>query len=207
MLLQSGSRVMFFGDSIVKASDNSKIGYARLVRDWITANHPSLGVTVMSSGVSGDRVKQLQDRFAKHVTPKLPTIVVVSIGVNDAGCNGKTPTPLATYESGLRDVIAKVQAINALPVLATPALIGERIIAGNPLDAQLETYCDKSREIAVDLDVALVDLRAACLAHLAKYNVKDVAEGVLTDDEVHPIAEGHRVWADAMLRVLADRGV
>ncbi len=202
MIIPANSRVLFFGDSITKASDASSSGFVRKMRTWLANNRAADNITIDDSGVSGDRVAHLLARFTAHVANRSPrpTHLIVFIGINDAGAGGTVPTPMATYEAGLRSLIAQTQALGITPVLASPAVIGEKLDGGNPLDAQVDSYVATSALVADDLDVEFVNTRAAFFAFLNKYNVENDPYGVLLpSDLVHPNAMGHLVLADAFL--------
>ena len=201
--LKPGDRIIFLGDSTTQAGDQTG-GYVTIVRDTLTARHPELGLQIIGTGVSGDKVPDLQERLYRDVLSNDPTIVFVYAGVNDVWHSIKAAggTPLDRYKEGLRVIIGRVTAAGARVLLCTPAVVGERHDGTNPLDGMLDEYTAVSRQLAGELKVPLVDLRKTFLNYLRKHNPENGASGILTYDGVHLNAEGHRLVAREVLKVL-----
>ncbi len=149
---------------------------------------------------------QLQDRFERDVISKKPTVVVIYIGINDVWHFDKhgTGPPKDQYESGLRDVISKIQRSGARIVLCTPSVIGEKRHGGNKFDAMLDEYSDISRRVAKELGARICDLRETFFHYLATHNPENKAEGVLTVDAVHLNDAGNRLVADTIVEAIAE---
>jgi lysophospholipase L1-like esterase len=213
--LRSGDRLLFVGDSITAAAEG-RDGFVTLVRNTL-AKHPELNVTVLSSGVPGMKATGYAGwRTAVALRPWMPSVVFYYIGVNDVWhreqrFGGKGTDPLE-YETALRKTIGAVQEGGAVVVLATPAVIGEKIDGTNdlraampnipskdadpmPADAPLEQYCTISRKVAAEMDVELCDLRAAFLTELKASNPENKVMGILTTDGVHLNAAGNALVA------------
>lgn len=201
-----GETIVFFGDSITQAGVGPK-GYVTLIEQAI-AGRPegSNGASIVGAGISGHKVPDLEARFDRDVAAKGPTIVVIYIGINDvwhgAMFGEDRGTPIDEFDAGLRRLVAKIQALGALPILATPSVIGESYAGDNELDAKLDTFSDVTRGIAKELGLPLCDLRKAFQDHLAIFNRENVDKGVLTSDTVHLSEAGNRLVADAVARVL-----
>jgi hypothetical protein len=61
--------------------------------------------------------------------------------------------------------------------------------------------------VSAETKAPLIDLRAACIAHLAEHNKADAKEGVLTTDGVHLTPAGDQFIAAMMVEGLQKAGV
>jgi len=206
--LVKGDRIVFLGDSITQGGGGPK-GYITLVKNTLTAECKDLGIEVFNAGISGNKVPNLQGRLDRDVLARKPTIVFIYIGINDVWhwrkqANGemKGGTPKDEFESGLKDLIARIKAAKARVVLCTPSVIGEKPDGSNERDAMLEEYSEISRKVAAETAVQLNDLRKAFLAYEKEHNTEKKPRGVLTGDGVHLNAAGNKFVAAQMLGAL-----
>jgi lysophospholipase L1-like esterase len=198
---------VFFGDSITEAGAGPH-GYVTLARQALAAATPAAPPEVIGAGISGNRVPDLLARLDRDVLARKPDVVVIYIGINDVwhSQNGRG-TPTGEFEKGLRTLVDKIRAIGAKAVLCTPTVIGEKQAGTNPLDSMLDEYADITRGVATDMKAPLIDLRKACVAHLAEHNKADAKEGILTTDGVHLTPAGDqffRMVAEGMLCELCE---
>lgn len=202
-----GPRIVFLGDSITEAGAGPH-GYVTLARQTLAAASPAAPPEVIGAGISGNRVPDLLARLDRDVLARKPDVVVVYIGINDVwhSQNGRG-TPKAEFDNGLRTIVEKIRAIGGTPVLCTPTVIGEKKSGTNPLDDMLDEYADITRGVAADVKAPLIDLRAACVAHLAEHNEADAKEGILTTDGVHLTAGGNAFLAARMVEGLQEAGI
>ena len=198
------ARIVFFGDSITEAGATPG-GYVTLIKEEFLRRGSA--TEIVGAGVSGYKVEQLQARIDKDVIARKPTTVVIYIGINDVwhwtigipGAKGSTPEE---FETGLRNVIAKIQAVGAKVILCTPSVIGEKKSGVNAEDPKLEEYSAISRRVAKETGSAMCDLRKAFVDYITDHNSDDVDRGILTTDRVHLNPAGNTFVAKEMLRVL-----
>lgn len=207
MLLRKGERILFFGDSITELGVQPK-GYVALFKEELNTRYPDLGIEIVGAGISGNKVRDLEKRIAKDVIEKKPTIVVIYIGINDvwhwAMANQKGTTK-EEFESGLREIVARISYSGAAVVLCTPTVIGEipdSTVGQNPM---LDEYCAISRKIASGTGIRLCDLHKAFDTYLLVHNPDKKEKGILTTDGVHLNDAGNRLVADEMLRFFEER--
>lgn len=86
--IKPGQKVLFIGDSITdcgRRNDFAPIGngYVRQVRDLITARYPSLELTILNTGIGGNTVRDLRDRWTDDCIRHQPDWLSVKIGIND----------------------------------------------------------------------------------------------------------------------------
>jgi lysophospholipase L1-like esterase len=190
--LKKDERIVFLGDSITQAGVNPE-GYVTVLTTAIKAAHPDLGIETFGAGISGNKVPDLQGRLEKDVLAKKPTLVFIYIGINDVwhwklDKDGKPlegGTTEELFEAGLKDMIAKINAVGARVILCTPSVIGEKHDGSNERDAMLDAYSVIGRKVATETNSQLVDLRKAFIDHLKANNAENQAKGILTGDSVH----------------------
>lgn len=202
--LKKGDRIVFFGDSITQAGVKPQ-GYVTVLSEAIKAAHPDLGIETFGAGISGNKVPSLQSRLEKDVLAKKPTLVFIYIGINDVWHWKKNKdgemaggTTKDLFESGLNDIIAKLNAAGARVILCTPSVIGEKNDGSNERDAMLEDYAAISRKVAADTGSQMVDLRKAFIDHLKANNPDNKPKGILTGDGVHLNPAGNAFVAAEM---------
>jgi len=202
--LKKGDRVVFLGDSITQGGVGPK-GYVTLVKNALVEKHRDLGIEVIGAGISGNKVPDLQRRLEKDVLAKMPTVVVIFIGINDVWHGESDPargTSVEKFEEGMKDIIGRIQKAGARVIVCTPSVIGEKTGGSNKLDGRLDTYSDLSRKVAKETDSRLCDLRKAFAKHLESHNDKNKESGILTGDRVHLNDAGNKLVAETILAVL-----
>src|SRR4051812_30904703 len=88
MLLTAHQKILFAGDSITDAGRRSLAapygeGYVSMVRNFVLARYPELGLTFVNRGVAGDTVRDLDARWERDVIAERPDWLAVFIGIND----------------------------------------------------------------------------------------------------------------------------
>jgi lysophospholipase L1-like esterase len=213
--LRFGDRIVFHGDSITSQSIGPD-GFTTLLQRELAVKRPDLRVRVSATGESGRKTTALVSSLPYDVLDQQPTVVFIIIGVNDVwhraprfGGKGST---LEEYAAALRAAIDAIRQAGALPVLATPAVIGEKtdgtndmrmamtstpLTSGAPVlaDAPLDEYAAISRKVATEKDIELCDLRKAFVEYLKANNPEQKFQGILTMDGVHLSPAGNRLVA------------
>ena len=221
--LRFGDRIVFHGDSITSQSI-APDGFTTLLQRELAIKRPELRVRVFAAGESGRTTLGMVSSLPYDVLDQQPTVVFIFIGVNDVwhreprfGGKGTSPED---YAAALRAEIDAVSQAGAVPVLATPAVIGERTDGANdmrlamtktppttgdpvPGDALLEQYAAISRTVAQEKQVTLCDLRAAFLDYLKAHNPEQHFQGILTVDGVHLSTAGNRLVAEQAAQSIA----
>jgi lysophospholipase L1-like esterase len=207
--LKKNDRIVFLGDSITAAGPRPG-GYITLSAAAITKTYPDLNIELIGAGIGGHKVPDCQKRLDKDVLQKKPTIVFIYIGINDVWhwthpkvvARGKKGTTPEDFESGLKDMIKKINGVGARVILCTPTVIGEKHDGTNPDDKKLDEYAGISRKVAKETGSQLVDLRKGFIAYLKEHNTKNATEGILTSDTVHMNPAGNRLIAKFVLEAL-----
>jgi acyl-CoA thioesterase I len=198
------SRLLFIGDSITdcgRRDDKEKIGsgYPRLIRDYLWARDPDRAPVVLNTGISGNRVTHLQERWQRDVIDLKPDVLSIKIGINDVwhGLGGKNEgVPIALFIPTYRQILLQVRS--ALPqcqlVLCEPNMISPPAPAdGN--DA-LKPYVRAVNELAAEFHAdAVVRLHGAFLEAVRRR--PDIP---WAPDGVHPSSTGHMLIAREWLK-------
>ncbi len=199
--LKKGDRIIFLGDSLTELAGREQPkpqvtkGYVRLVREALEEKHKDKELVVDWVATGGHTVPDLLKRVDKDVIAKKPTIVVIQIGCNDA-----RRLPKDRFQSGLEELIGKLQAAGIQVVQCTLTSVGEKHDGTNKDDPALEAFAEIARGVAKTKDVPLNDLRKAFVTYWKKNNTDNKASGLLTYDGNHFNDEGHRFVAEQMLK-------
>lgn len=206
--LKKGDRIVFLGDSITAGATRPE-GFITLIKYSLDVAHKDLEIETIGAGISGNKVPNLQARLERDVLAKKPTIVFIYIGINDVWHWKKNNegvlaggTTKDVFETGLKDIIGKINDAGARVILCTASVIGEKADGSNERDTMLNEYCEISRKVAADTNSGMIDLRKAFLDYLKVNNKEDQPKGVLTKDGVHLNAEGNKLVAAEMLKAL-----
>jgi len=86
--IKPGSTVLFTGDSITDAGRRDAHfplgnGYAHMIVDLITARYPDHKLKFINTGISGNTVRDLYNRWTDDVIRHQPDWVSIMIGIND----------------------------------------------------------------------------------------------------------------------------
>lgn len=207
-LTKPGTVISFYGDSITWGG-----GYLNLIGKAISESERTnnLGIKLVNHGVNGGGVLTLRDGdkgtahfgntrprpFAETIAEDKPDVVVISIGVNDVWWRKTTP---GQFEKALTDLVAQAKAVGARPVLATLAIMKEKIGERN---AKCDDYAEMTRKVARNTGAVLVDLRSAFMACMESESIAVRPGGawtsdgkLLTHDGVHPNARGNQLLAE-----------
>src|SRR4051812_37609578 len=195
--LKKGDRVIFFGDSLTAlAVKDARVptgkGYVPLVREALKER----GVEVDAVATGGHKVTDLLKRVEKDVIARKPTVVVIQIGVNDAGA-GVTPEQ---FKGQLEELIDKLQKGGAQVIQCTCTCRREGYDPKDALDKKLDALADAARAIAREKKLPLVDLREAFIDYWKKNNPDNKPKGFLTYDGNHWTEAGHQYVAEQMLK-------
>lgn len=189
-------KIIFFGDSITEQGLALR-GYISIINRLIEAEDAVKKFQTIGAGISGNRVYDLLFRIESDVLAKSPNIVVVYIGINDVWCKQKNGTGLdiERYEKFYRAIIIKLLAANCKLVLCTLSVIGEKWDGQNKQDEDLHLYSNIVRNLVIEYDLYLCDLRKIFADYIIQNNIENIEQGILTVDGVHLNEDGNRLVA------------
>ena len=148
-------------------------------------------ITVVRSGVSGSRmgdtITRAESDFlgtANDRLPKKADIIIIHLGVNDAG-------DLGTYKRDMRKLVEKI--MTAQPetdvVLMTPT---------SSVSGTLKEYADAMKDLASEKGLAVIDVNGEWLKHYTEGG-PNYGMGNYLADQWHPSVIGQKLIADKIL--------
>lgn len=202
--IKTGQTLLFTGDSITDCGRSYPLGagsglgngYVKLIDCLLASSYPKTAIRILNTGINGNRVTDLRDRWQKDTQIYKPDWLSFMIGINDVWRQFDTPddlTPVtpeqfeATYRELLQNLPKKTK-----PILATPFLIESK--PTDPMRAMMDTYGSIVKKLAAKFNAHLVDTQAAFDTYL-KYRPSET----LAEDRVHPNQTGHLILAKAFL--------
>jgi len=110
MRIRSGQTILFQGDIITDADRNRwephnlGTGCVIMVAQRFSKEHPEVNVTFLNRGISGNRIRDLRERWQEDCLDLKPDIVSIMIGVNDTLGTflWGEPTSIEDFGKGLR---------------------------------------------------------------------------------------------------------
>ncbi|GIH06554.1 lipase [Rhizocola hellebori] len=200
-----GQRIVFIGDSITDSERLRDVppygnGYMSLVRAFVTARHPELGLTWFNTGISGNTVRDLDGRWEEDVVELKPHWLSVMIGINDIWRafedRGSEAVPIGEYEETLHRLLKRaVDGTGCKLILADPYLI--EADQAEPQLVETRRYCEVVARLAAEFGALHVRSQEAFDRALTTTSSLDWAH-----DRIHPNLPGHAVLAQAFLDVL-----
>lgn len=208
MLLEQNDKLVMIGDSITDCGRKHPVGegrnedwgkgYVSKVHSLLHSFYPELGIRVVNMGNSGNRVRDLRNRWQTDVLDLQPQWVSILIGINDVWRQFDQPlqTEIHVYPDEYRETLNELVE-RTLPSVKGIVLMTPFYIEPNKSDAMrsmMDSYGQIVKETAERHGTVFVDTQAAIdrlLAHLYP--------ATLAWDRVHPNAIGHMTLARAFL--------
>lgn len=149
---------------------------------------------VINTGISGSTTRNLLQDFEWRIAQFKPSVVSFMIGTNDVakGVSKKE------YTSNLVQLIEKIRALGAIPVLHTPNPI---IVKLAPERSTLPELIPIVREVVAENKTILVDNYGHWMEAIQKTSEKKVFREWL-NDPLHPNQVGHQEIAKEMFKAL-----
>ncbi|MCI9889213.1 SGNH/GDSL hydrolase family protein [Micrococcales bacterium 31B] len=195
--------MLFQGDSITDASrlndpQGLGYGYVRNLVESLSLALPDHELTFVNRGVSGNRVRNLEERWKQDALDLNPDIVTIMIGINDMwrAFDNNDPTSAIAFEGGYDRILYKLTEKSSTQiVLIEPFMLcvrDEMWLWRSDLDAKIQAV----RRLAQKYDLPLVGLDSAMSQAASLRGMAAIA-----GDGVHPTPAGHKVLANAVLSV------
>jgi lysophospholipase L1-like esterase len=209
---EAKQNVLFIGDSITdcgrerpfgRRKGNLGAGYVSFIDSILGAALPELPLRVLNTGISGNRVTDLEARWQSDVLDLQPDWLSVMIGINDVWrqFDGEPRMPqvdAGKYESVYRGLLDQTRSKLKGLVLMTPYFLETN--RGDPMRAMMDEYGAITKKLAAEFDAVFVDLQAAFDHYLAHQPTQS-----LCGDRVHPNSVGHMIIARAFLDAVGVR--
>lgn len=197
-----GSRILFQGDSITdgnrgRSADPNHIlghGYVFIIAARHGAAFPTARLDFINRGVSGNTVRELEQRWTTDMLDLKPDLLSVMIGVND----GSKKVPLEEYERTYDKLLAAARAANpSLKLVLCPPFVKH---VGGPVPEDILARQAIVAKLAAKYGAAIVDFQRVFDAA----TTTEVSADEWIWDRVHPTYRGHQLMADEWERVVRD---
>jgi acyl-CoA thioesterase-1 len=206
--IQPGQTVLFTGDSITDCGRRAEhrplgAGYVRMAVDLINARYPDNGCTFINTGIGGNIVRDLFDRWTDDCIRYRPDWLSIMVGINDHHrWLGGTPGmyDAAGFEDIYRQILARARAeTGARLVLMTPfymstAAPDESHGWRGRVMQTLPAYIEATGKLAGEFGALLVKPHEMFQRQLALH-----AGDEFCNEPVHPNATGHLLIAHEWL--------
>jgi lysophospholipase L1-like esterase len=200
--LEENSKILFIGDSITDCGRSREDlacpgnGYVKFLRAQLGLSYPELDLEFINRGISGNRVKDLKERWDKDCVELKPDVVSIMIGINDTWRRydaANDPTSTGIYKSDYRSILKKTKDSGAEIIMLEPFVLPfpeDRKRWREDLDPKIAA----TRELAAEFADAYVPLDGIfATAAIRKEPSYWAADGV------HPTLYGHMLIAEAWL--------
>lgn len=211
MLFENGDRVLFTGDSITDAGRGRPIGeglhdgvgsgYVRCVESLVNLCYPEKHVRITNTGIGGDNVLALGNRWQTDVMDLKPDWLSICIGGNDVwrqfdspGITSKHITP-DVYRETLTNLVQQAKPATKGIILMTPYYIEP--LKADAMRAKMDEYGAIVKEISNANNTMFVDLQTAFDDYLQYRH-----SSYLSWDRVHPNNVACMLIARAFLKTV-----
>jgi len=197
LMLRSGDRVVFYGDSITQQRL-----YTRYVQQYIYVRYPELDIEFFNAGWGGDTAKGANARLERDVLELDPTVVTLCFGMNDGRYRSTDPAILKGFEAEMEGLVARLALANVRVLVLSPGCVDSDRrpnLAKSKYNDALAELGRAAERVAKKHGCRYVDLRTPMLrvqTELKRAN----AEFTMIPDSVHPAPPGHLVMAHEILK-------
>lgn len=204
---EDGQVVLFQGDSITDCGRNREDqtslgnGYPSKIAGIYSNLFPDNKVTFINKGISGNRTKDLLERYEKDFKDINPDFISILIGINDVWrkFDRNDPTSPEQFEANYRKLLSqfKKDCPNAKIMIIEPFVLDtleDRRMWYDTLDPIVRIVRDLAREFA-DYYLPLDGI-------FNSYICKGLSKADIAADGVHPTQTGHGVIAYEYMKLL-----
>lgn len=206
MKIHPHSKFVFIGDSITdcgrwQSKNSLGNGYVNQINALLQSDYSQMGIDVINKGISGDTIRDLNNRWEHDVLAEAPDWLSIMIGINDVWQQLDNLIPknrkifVAEYEHTLDALIASVSPLVKGLVLMTPYYL--QLDRADPMRAKRDSFGAVVQKLAKKYEAIFVDTQAPFDENLQK---KDVAD--FSTDRVHINLAGHKILAKAFLNAV-----
>jgi lysophospholipase L1-like esterase len=203
--LKPNQRIVFIGDSITDAGRLMReyrplgYGYVRFIANQLWSKYPQFDLDIVNTGINGDSIRDLQERWQKDCLDYQPDILSILIGINDVCRQYYESTNEAAFLDEYESIFTKLLSQAKLQSDCRIVLMEPFLFCDNKELAEyrtLQKYIDVVRKLAKQFKAVLVPLQA-----LIDEKITQIPPKKWSDDMVHPYLWAHswiaRRWLEA----------
>ncbi len=205
MRIEDKQTILFIGDSITDCGRNHPIGegnglgsgYVSIVDSLLTSFYPEKLIRVCNTGIGGNRVTDLADRWQTDAMDIAPDWLSIMIGINDVWrqfdhINLLEQIDPERFESTYRELLEQTRCHLRGLTLMTPFYL--ETYTEDPMRKLMDFYGQIVKRLASDYDAEFVDTQCFFNRHLSHRPTQSIC-----GDRVHPNQAGHMIIAKAFL--------
>ncbi|OCX52899.1 lysophospholipase [Mucilaginibacter sp. PPCGB 2223] len=210
--LKDNDVILFQGDSITDAGRNKTdikantlaywgSGYAMIAGSHLLKAYPGKKLQIFNTGISGNKVYQLADRWDKDCLAIKPNVLSILVGVNDFWhtlTSGYTGT-IDTYRTDYKKLLDRTK--QALPdvklIIGEPFAVKDVKAVTDKWYPAFNDFRAAAKEIAESYDAAFIPYQS-----IFDKAVQVAPGNYWTNDGVHPSAAGITLMAEAWLETV-----
>ena len=207
IVLKPNQTIVFIGDSITDTDRQLPeyqpfgYGYVHFAANLLLARYPDFNLNIINTGISGDTVRLLSQRWDRDCIEHKPDVLSVLIGINDLWRQHVEQERLVEavypeeFELTYRLLLSRAaEQCKCQIVLAEPFMFCND--PSNPMFEVLSTYIGIVHRLAEEFDAVLVPLQSELDRQL-----QTVTPLRWSNDSVHPYVWAHawiaQRWLDA----------
>lgn len=205
MMISKGATVLFQGDSITdcgrdREKDTLGNGYANFIAAMVSSKYPELGIKFINRGISGNRAKNLCERWQNDCLDLKPDVLSILIGINDTWrkYDNNDPTSAEEYYNNYKGILSKTREnLGDIPIIIMEPFVlpcpEDRISWREDLDPKIQ----KARQLAREFNCIYIPLDG-----IFAQNSIAVEPDFWAADGVHPTPAGHALIARHWMSVI-----
>ena len=189
--------ILFVGDSITDwgrdQADPFSLGdgYVRVIAEELAAKRETRRVANL--GISGNRAKDLRERWTRDVIERAPSLLTVLVGINDTWrrYDSDDPITVEAFERDYRFILQAAQTELSVPVILMMPFVLPVTVEQHSWHEDLEPKQRVVSGLAAEFGAQLIDLQVLLAAAGPAV--------AIAEDGVHPSEEGRRLIAAVWL--------
>ncbi|MHC4757031.1 MAG: SGNH/GDSL hydrolase family protein [Planctomycetota bacterium] len=214
VVLEDGDSFVFIGDSITH-----QCLYTQYVEDYYYTRYPEKRIHFRNAGISGDKARDVLDRFDEDIAKFKPKYATILIGMNDGDYTPFEDDIFNTYKRDMTEMLDKLEEIGVKAIPMTPTMFDLRqaLVIGDKGEFEAERaknmyynevlsffgmWCMQQAE---ERGLGFVNMYEP-LNRLTREGRKDEPKFTLIEDTIHPGENGQFVMAYALLRDIGASG-
>ncbi len=193
--LAQNQTIVFIGDSITDAGRTEKpyspygFGYVHFTANYLLAKYPELNLRIINTGISGNTIGNLKNRWDKDCLNFKPDIISIMIGINDLWRKHTNQLDQAAdakeYEVTFERLLLNAkQKKNCQLMLCEPFMFCDN--PADPMRKGLNAYIEAIHRIAEQFNATVVQIQKQI-----DEKIKQITSYKWSDDMVHPFVWAH----------------
>lgn len=212
--LKDGDRFIFIGDSITH-----QCLYTQFVENFFYTRYPQKRLHFRNAGISGDRARDVLNRFDEDIAAFKPTVATILLGMNDGAYKDFDQALFDTYAKDMTELMDRLDAMKVRIIILSPTMFDHQAwddtVKQKPdyakgrvptnYNAVLAYYGRWLQDVALNRGYDFVDMYSP-LNNLTVQQRKTNPKFTLVADAIHPGTDGQFVMAYSILQQLGETG-